>query len=242
MKEASFRVSTLMERKRFYEKEFSLARVKNWFHTKKLPLPQICALDAGTDSKVMKKRSWNNTLFYVRFDEMLEKALAYLPEDIYYDRNQYDDVEKVLQTLRFPRTEQQELAFDVDANNISCTHAKVREVCEQCLKKVLEATRLLVKELRERFQYQNIALTYSGRGFHVHVLDEKAFRLSYSERSALARCFQKFPIDPWVTRSYIRLLRVPFTLNGVVSRIATPLTTLNDLSFRIRSIPQFLRR
>lgn len=242
MKEDPFRISTLAERRRFYEKEFSLAKARRWFYAHHLPVPQICALDPGTDSRVMKKKAWGNALFYVRFDEVQEKALKYLPEDIYYDRNQYDDAEEVLKTLCFPHTNRQELAFDIDANNIACMHTKEREVCGQCVEKAWEAARLLVRELRGHFHYRKIVLIYSGRGFHVHVLDEKAFTLSYQQRALLARCFQKLPIDPWVTRGYIRLLRVPFTLNGVVSRVAVPLATPNDDSFRIQSIPRFLRR
>lgn len=238
-KEYAFRVSTLHERRRFYEQEFSLAKVVRWFRKHHLPLPQLCALDPGTDSRVMKKVAWDNTLFYIRFDELPKKVLQYLPEDVYYDRNVYENAEEALRTLRFSGHHKQELAFDVDANNIPCVHADEQTICERCLSIAHAAAQKIVKRVHSRFQ--KIALVYSGRGFHIHIFDAKARKMPFEERAALAKKFERFPIDPWVTRGYIRLLRLPWTLNGVVSRIAIPLTTPTDTSYRIRSLPKFLQ-
>ena len=64
---------------------------------------------------------------------------------------------------------------------------------------------------------------YSGRGFHVHVFDEKAFRLARTERSRIARTFsRRYAIDEWVTSGEMRLIRLPYSLHGMVSRIVTP--------------------
>ena len=61
-----FKTATLAERESFYEKEFSIKKIKRWFNNKK---PQLCAIDAGTDTNIIKNKSWNNTLFYFYFDE-----------------------------------------------------------------------------------------------------------------------------------------------------------------------------
>ena len=51
-----FRESTLNERKEFYEKEFKLKPMISWFKKNNLRFPQICAIDAGTETKIAKKR------------------------------------------------------------------------------------------------------------------------------------------------------------------------------------------
>ena len=53
MKNFPFRHSTLSERKEFYEKEFSVSKIKKWFKSNNLPLPQLCALDPGSETKII---------------------------------------------------------------------------------------------------------------------------------------------------------------------------------------------
>lgn len=48
-----FRSSTLTERKEFYEKEFSIEKAKEWFRKNKMPLPQLCAIDSGTETRII---------------------------------------------------------------------------------------------------------------------------------------------------------------------------------------------
>ncbi len=233
-----FRFASLEERKIFYAKEFSIGRIKEWFRKHGMPLPQICALDAGTESSVLIKRNWKNTLFYFPFTELREKIKKYLPEDIYYDRCEYLNPRKVLAELIFPKPLPQELVFDIDADNIPCSHIDSQEVCMVCLRKAWSYSLALKRELEKKFH--KVHLVYSGRGFHVHVADKKAYGLSVDERSELNRIFKKFPIDPWVSGGNIRLIRIPYTLHGGVSRIVLPITVQRSLSLK-QSIPKFLR-
>ena len=49
--------------------------------------------------------------------------------------------------------------------------------------------------------------------------------LTEKERRIIARSVKErgFAIDEWVTIGEMRLIRLPFSLNGLVSRIVTPL-------------------
>jgi DNA primase catalytic subunit len=80
----------------------------------------------------------------------------------------------------------------------------------------------LLDELKS--DYKRMKVTYSGRGFHIHVFDENAYRMSRKERGELADQIAKsFPIDEWVTEGESHLIRLPFSLNALVSRIVLPL-------------------
>ena len=51
------------------------------------------------------------------------------------------------------------------------------------------------------------------------------FRATVKEREEINKELKNFPIDPWVSRGYIRLIRLPYSLNALISRIVTPLRT-----------------
>jgi DNA primase catalytic subunit len=95
--------------------------------------------------------------------------------------------------------------------------------------------------------YSKMRIVYSGRGFHIHVFDEKAYGLKEKERREIALDVKKkgFAIDEWVTVGEMRLIRLPFSLHGLVSRIALPLEKSElerfDPISDERCIPQFLR-
>src|SRR4030067_302758 len=74
-------------------------------------------------------------------------------------------------------------------------------------------------------EYSNLKIVYSGRGFHIHVFDEEAYGLKEKERREIARVVKKkgFAIDEWVTVGEMRLIRLPYSLHGLVSRTVLPL-------------------
>jgi len=80
----------------------------------------------------------------------------------------------------------------------------------------------------------------------VHVLDKEAYSLSTKERLGLARRVKKagFHIDEWVTSGEHRLIRLPYSLNGLVSRIVLPLKKSEIESFDPvhdkRCLPRFM--
>jgi DNA primase catalytic subunit len=93
-------------------------------------------------------------------------------------------------------------------------------------------------------KFDSIGFVYSGRGMHVHVFDKDAFKLRVTERQKINQSAMRFGIDPWVSRGYIRLMRLPYSLNGLVSRIVTPLSFKNIENFNPiknkKILPKFL--
>ncbi len=235
MEKREFRASTLEERKEFYEKEFDINKVKRWFSSNNMKLPQLCALDAGTETRIIVNKKFKGKMLYFPFNELKKKIKQYIPEDVYYDRNFYDNPLSVLNGLKFNKWEKQELAFDIDADNIKCKCLKGEKLCDSCVKRAFELTKKMKTRLEKRFR--DIKIVYSGRGFHLHVFDKSAFLLSVKEREELNKKFSRFPIDGWVSRGYIRLIRMPYSLNGLVSRKVIP---IRDRFNKENAYPKFL--
>ncbi len=243
------RYSTLDERKQFYNQEFNLEKVADWFESglgnKKF------AVIIGRHTKIFPekyKKDASTTIILddsKNFEEIRQQILEFLPEAVYYDRNIYDTKGNKLS---------QELAFDLDPENITCPiHGTLADkmkrhqglsFCELEFDMVRHEAMGLFDYLEEN--YSGLKVVYSGRGFHIHVLDQKAYLLSIEERLDLAKKVKKagFHIDDWVTSGEFRLIRLPYSLNGLVSRIALPLRKDELESFDAvhdeRCLPKFL--
>jgi DNA primase catalytic subunit len=221
------RYSTLQERRQFYTTEFSLPKVQKWLehlkdkvkfavvigrHTK--IYPEKYREDAGTTIIIDK---------YKGLDEVHDYMTEFLPEAAYYDRNVYDSKD---------RKTGQELAFDLDPENITCPiHGTLADkmrrhqglsFCKLELDMVKEQAASLYEHLEA--QFSNMKIVYSGRGFHIHVFDPEAYALSHKKRSQIARKVKEkgFKIDAWVTAGDMRLIRLPYSLHGLVSRVVLP--------------------
>lgn len=88
---------------------------------------------------------------------------------------------------------------------------------------------------------------YSGRGFHIHVFDKEAYLLSIKQRTEIAERTKAegFAIDTWVTSGEMRLIRLPYSLHGMVSRLVLPLEKNEVKQFNpitdTRCLPLFLK-
>lgn len=243
------RFSTLEERVKFYTVEFNVERVAEWFmgrsdrirfaviigrHTK--IFPEKYAEDASTTIIIDE---------YENLEDVRLQIIDFAPEGVYYDRNVYDGYGEALG---------QELAFDLDPENITCPiHGTLADkmsrhqglsFCELEFEIVKNQTLELYEHLKKQFSKLRIA--YSGRGFHIHVFDEDAYGLSMDERAEMARHIKKLgiQIDEWVTTGEMRLIRLPYSLNGLVSRMVLPLENRELHAFNPvedkRCIPRFL--
>ena len=217
--------STLKQRSSFYKNEFEIKKVEHYFKIK----PQFLALDLGTETRIIKNKKDLNKLKIIKVDfkTLKRELISYQPEDVYYDRNIYKDPNKCLKELCFKKCPGcrnwlgQEFAFDLDANNIKCKCKTKEKICEICLNKAKELTLKFYKDLKKDFR--NVHVIYSGRGFHLIIKDKKAYKFSIKQRNSLNKKFTKYPIDPWVSQGKIRLMRLPYSLNALVSRITTPI-------------------
>lgn len=239
MKKTCFRSAKAEERKQFYTTEFEIRKVISWFAEFGMQLPQLCAMDYGCDNETIGGNKIKGHVFYLKTSELKEKIKKHFPNAVYYDRNIYSDPEEQLKKLYFDNWKEQELVFDVDSNNIHYAHDGKNKFCEKCLEIAFENSKKLESALRKKFRKTEII--YSGKGFHVHVFDSKAFLLTKAQRKDLVESLKKFFIDGWVSEGNINLIRMPFTLNGELSRIAIPVRE-NKLSERFfeETVPKFL--
>jgi len=244
------RYSTLKEREEFYREEFDLSKVEEWFKNRMKNV--VFAVIIGRHTRIYPPEYEEDASMTILIDEyenlgdVREWILEFLPESAYYDRNIYDEKGRVLG---------QEIAFDIDPENLTCPiHGTLEDkmkrhqglsFCEIELKMVKEETARLYEELSNTFSQMRIV--YSGRGFHIHVFDKDSFNWSYKERKEFAQKIKnkEFLIDEWVTSGGMRLIRLPYSLHGMVSRIVTTLDFRELKSFDpIRDkgcIPKFLK-
>jgi DNA primase small subunit len=244
------RYATLEERKRFYVEEFDTEKVAEWLGNRISRLKFAVIIGRHTRVFPEKYREDADTTIiideYKNLSGVRDQIVEFLPESVYYDRNVYD--ENGCKTG-------QELAFDLDPENITCPiHGNLADkmkrwqglgFCSLELEMAKEQA-LSLHEYLEK-DYQKMQIVYSGRGFHIHVFDEEAYLLKEKERREIARNVKKkgFAIDEWVTAGEMRLIRLPFSLHGLVSRVVLPLEKselerfdpVNDE----RCIPKFLR-
>ncbi len=256
------RIAKLNERREFYEREFDLSLVSKWLERRDI-LNTAFAVIIGRHSDVYLPEYEDIKKKAVIIDDhsgledVLDYILQYLPEGVYYDRNIYSDI-KLCQKCEKGYKDcwdcenfiGQELAFDIDPENVNCPyHGSVEEKMQRgeglsfCMiefKRVRKLTLKLYDELRNEFK--KIRVVYSGRGFHIHVLDDKAVKLSKDERLEISKAYSEYAIDEWVTSGEMRLIRLPYSLNSLVSRICLPLELEEISSFDPRkdAIPSFL--
>lgn len=247
---AGMRYSTLKEREEFYREEFDLNKVEEWFKNRIKNV--VFAVIIGRHTKIYPpeyERDASTTILideYKDLDDMKEQILDFRPESLYYDRNIYDETGRILG---------QEMAFDIDPENLTCPiHGTLEDkmkqhqglsLCEIEMKMAKEETARLYEELMGSFTHMRVV--YSGRGFHIHIFDEEVFNWSYKKRKENADKIKNkgFPIDEWVSSGDMRLIRLPHSLHGMVSRIVTPLDIKELKSFNPirdeRCIPRFIK-
>jgi len=189
------RISKLEEREKFYRNEFDLGKVGDWLSWKEIKNMTFAVV-------VGRKKSIFLPEFYEKKDKVLiitdhmdlngvlGYILYYLPEGVYYDRNLYRDLSLCENCSKdcwnCDNFLGQELAFDLDPENVQCPyHGSLEEkvarkdtvnFCMIEFKKVRKNTARLYEELRQ--EYKKIGVVFSGRGFHVHVFDVRAIGLS----------------------------------------------------------------
>ena len=244
------RYATLRERKEFYQREFAIEKVKNWFFH--VEGKTVFAVIMGRHTRIFPRKYKEDAGTTILIDEyngiedVKAQILEFLPEAVYYDRNVYDNRGKV---------RGQELAFDLDPENLTCPiHGTLEDkmrrhqglsFCELELKMVKTETIRLYEELEKSFS--GMRIVYSGRGFHIHVFDKDTYTWKYETRREFAKKLKAkgFLIDEWVTTGGMRLIRLPYSLHGMVSRIVIPLEAKELESFNPvsdkRCIPRFLR-
>lgn len=244
------RYSTLQERREFYVNEFGIKNAVEWFRSDFGRVKFAVIMGRHTNIYLEKyKEDAETTIIIDEYrdeEEIRQQIIDFLPEAVYYDRNIYDKNNQELG---------QELAFDLDPENITCPiHGTLADkmkrkqglsFCELELNLVKKEAIGLYELLEKKFS--EVRAVYSGRGFHLHVFDKEAYKIKFKDRLKYAREIkqQGFHIDEWVTSGESRLIRLPYSLNGLVSRIVIPLKKEEIESFDAlndrRCMPEFLK-
>ena len=265
------RIASIGERRAYYEREFDVRKVAEWLSFRgdenKIKKTTAFAMILGRHTGVYLpefEEIRNKVVViddYEGFEDLRDYILRYLPEGVYYDRNVYTNLEECRKCEKCYKEcwscscfAGQELAFDIDPENVPCPiHGSLEEKMKRgqglsfCMHE-FEIVRNATVEMYEKLEteFGELRVVFSGRGFHIHVLDEEAVKLTYKERKEIAMKFSSYPIDDWVTTGGSRLIRLPYSLNGLVSRIVTPLK-IDDVAdfdprYDKRCIPLFLVR
>jgi DNA primase catalytic subunit len=246
------RYASLSEREQFYFKEFDLQCVKEWLRPFETIGRVAFAVIMGRHTRIFRPEYAEEaatTIVIENYEDLKDvraQILEFLPEAVYYDRNVYDEEGKVMG---------QELAFDLDPENLTCPiHGTLEDkmkrqqglgFCKIELKMVEKETAKLYERLQSRFS--ELKIVYSGRGFHIHVLDKEVFGWKRQGRVAFAKKLTKegFLIDEWVTSGGMRLIRLPYSLHAMVSRkvLPIPVDELPEFDPVIdkRCLPEFLK-
>src|SRR5438128_3572491 len=256
------RISSLSERREFYSHEFSLTRIRDWFRVWGSPIVFAVVIGRHTGISPMKyRRERGRTIVideYESLSEMRNYLIDFMPESAYYDRNVYKDWDQARHLQNDPTqlgsSFGQELVFDIDPENFTCPiHGTLGEkmrrhqglsFCRLEFQLAQHEAAQLMEILSRKFS--DINLVYSGRGFHIHIGDEEAFFWNRKERLTLVHSLTKrgLVMDEWVPSGGMRLIRLPHSLNGLVSRVAIPLARneirVFDPIVDERTIPNFL--
>lgn len=243
------RPATVLERYEFYRQEFKLNLVREWFRGWARPI--VFAVIIGRHTKIFPaeyRRDRYRTILideYEGLQDLRRYCMEFTPESVYYDRNVYKNWEEARRGPReareLGRSFGQQLAFDIDSENFNCPlHGTLEDklskrqglsFCRLELQLAQEKALELMNDLSGSFG--ELRLVYSGRGFHVHVLDENTFFWTRRQRLNLIRSLVRrgYLMDEWVANGGMRLIRLPHSLNGLVSRLAMPLDEIDARSF-----------
>ncbi len=80
-----------------------------------------------------------------------------------------------------------ELVFDVDAKDIPIRSCGCENVCEICLNQAKDIVQGLIDTIRGDLGLSDIHVVYSGRGYHIRVLDEKVMGMDSDVRSQIVK-------------------------------------------------------
>src|SRR2546425_2685163 len=254
--------ASLADRRSFYRRSMDLRAAARWMDSPKAE--RVYALILGRHSGIYPRRFRHLKNVPLIVDDARDVRdlrpylVKYLPEGVYYDRNVYTSLDAARKARldysrawRSPFFAGQELAFDLDPENLDCPiHGDIEEkmrrhqglsFCDWEFEEVRRQAVALYDELSARLT--RLQAAYSGPGIPVHVFDDEAFRLSRKERSRIATRFaRRYAIDEWGPSREMPPIPLPYSLHGMVSRVVVPLPRGDVAKFRYndpRAVPRF---
>ena len=161
------------ERKKYYREEWNIKQVPEYI------IHSIQEREFGFDHV---GRGPNDRYKVFRTPDLLKRFLKVrTPFAAYCSVAFYD------KPRRRDRWTKAELVFDVDAKDIPVRTCECEGVCEICLNEAREIVLGIIDTLKGDLGLQNIHVVYSGRGYHIRVLDNDVMSVNSDVRSQIVK-------------------------------------------------------
>jgi DNA primase small subunit len=161
------------ERKRYYREEWDIKQVPDFI------AHSIQEREFGFDHV---GRGPNDRYKVFRNPDLLKRFLKVRTPFAAYCSVAYYDKPR-----RRDKWTKAELVFDVDAKDIPIRTCECEGVCEICLNEAREIVCGIIDTLKEDLGLKNIHIIYSGRGYHVRVLDDDVTHVNSDVRSQIVK-------------------------------------------------------
>jgi len=161
------------ERKKYYREEWDIKQIPDFIaHSIQEREFGFDHVGRGPNDRY---KVFRNTDLLKRFLKVRTPFAAYCSV-AYYDKPRRRD-----------KWTKAELVFDVDAKDIPIRTCECEGVCEICLNEAREIVCGIIDTLKQDLGLKNIHIVYSGRGYHVRVLDDDVTQVNSDVRSQIVK-------------------------------------------------------
>lgn len=168
-----FRQATLEERRKYYREEWEVKKVPDFI------LDSIENREFGFDHF---GRGPNDRYKVFTEPDYLKRFMkSKTPFAAYCSVAYYEKPRKRAGWMK------SELVFDVDAKDIPVRTCSCSNVCETCLGEAKEIVSRLIDTIKGDLGLKNIHLVYSGRGYHIRILDKDVMKMDSDVRSQVLK-------------------------------------------------------
>lgn len=168
-----FQEATAEDRRKYYTMEWKIERIPDFIRE------SIHLREFGFDHT---GQGPNDRYRFFRDEKFLTKFMKYrAPYAAYSSVALYD------RPWKREGWRSSELVFDVDAKDIPVRQCKCDNVCEKCLDQAKEIVAMIIDTLEDDLGLREIHVIYSGRGYHIRVLDPIILKSDSEVRSQILK-------------------------------------------------------
>ncbi|BDZ71297.1 DNA primase catalytic subunit PriS [Methanobacterium petrolearium] len=210
------------ERRQYYREEWNVKNLPDFI------LKSLIQREFGFDHMGRgpndRYRVFQNTDFLRKFMRYRAPFAAYSSVAFYHKPRRRDGWIKA------------ELVFDVDAKDIPIRSCGCDNVCEICLNQAKDIVHGLVDTLKGDLGLSDIHVVYSGRGYHIRVLDDLVTGVDSDVRSQIV----KYLVGSDVPRSEYSLAGMKYNLEHFTIPFGYPLVFTNRVKQAILALDPFM--
>lgn len=197
----TFKESTPAERREYYTKEWNCKALPS-FITEHLPYLEFAFDNDGSGPN----DRYNAFTTVADLEKRVKQSAPYAF---------YSSISHYLTPFKREEWLRAELVFDIDGRDLPVRRCSCQPgtVCETCLEDAKEVALTLIETLKDDFGLKILFLVYSGRGYHVRCLDEKAMRIENRGNVFDYVTGSKIPQDLFMVKGYSAAFRRMAALN-----------------------------